>query len=140
METAGFLRRIFALIYDSLAVLGIIFSLSLVLVWSNSGSGEPGSLISYIQILIILISGPLFYSYFWIKNNGQTLGMQAWKIKLVSTKESPLTLNQALTRCLVSALSVLCLGFGYLWILFNKERLSWADMVTHTKIVKLKID
>ena len=92
METAGFLRRIFALIYDSLAVLGIIFSLSLFLVWSNSGSGEPGSLISYIQILIILISGPLFYSYFWIKNNGQTLGMQAWKIKLVSTKESPLTL------------------------------------------------
>ena len=140
METAGFLRRIFALIYDSLAVLGIIFSLSLFLVWSNSGSGEPGSLISYIQILIILISGPLFYSYFWIKNNGQTLGMQAWKIKLVSTKESPLTLNQALTRCLVSALSAFCLGFGYLWILFNKERLSWADMVTHTKIVKLEID
>ena len=140
METAGLLRRIFALIYDSLAVLGIIFSLSLVLVWSNSGSGEPGSLISYIQILIILISGPLFYSYFWIKNNGQTLGMQAWKIKLVSTKESPLTLKQALTRCLVSALSALCLGFGYLWILFNKERLSWADMVTHTKIVKVKID
>ena len=140
METAGFLRRIFALIYDSLAVLGIIFSLSLFLVWSNSGSGEPGSLISYIQILIILISGPLFYSYFWIKNNGQTLGMQAWKIKLVSTKESPFTLNQALTRCLVSALSAFCLGFGYLWILFNKERLSWADMVTHTKIVKLEID
>tara|TARA_B100001167_G_C16766093_1_gene304262 strand:- start:1378 stop:1806 length:429 start_codon:yes stop_codon:yes gene_type:complete len=140
METAGFIRRILALIYDSLAVLGIILSLSLFLVWSSGGYGEPGTLISYIQISIIFFSGPIFYSYFWINNNGQTIGMQAWKIRLVTSKELPLTLRQSFIRCLVSVLSALFLGLGYLWILINKEKLSWADIATNTKIVKTNQD
>jgi len=140
METAGLVRRILALIYDSLAVLGIILSLSLFLVWSNGGPGESGSLVVFIQIIIIVFSGPIFYSYFWINNRGQTLGMQAWKIRLVSSKDLPLTLTQSLARCFFSVLSAIFLGLGYLWILVNKEKLSWSDLATNTKIVKVNLN
>jgi uncharacterized RDD family membrane protein YckC len=139
MKPAGFLRRILALIYDSLAVLGIIISLSLFLVWSNGGPGEPGSFIVLIQFSIIFFTGPVFYSYFWIKNNGQTLGMQAWKIRLVSSEDLPLTLSQSLSRCFFSVFSGVFFGFGYLWILISEEKLSWSDIVTNTKIIKVNL-
>ena len=133
METAGFIKRICALIYDSLVVIGIILSLTLALVWLNSGPGESGSLISYIQLSIIIFSGPLFYSYFWIKNQGQTLGMQVWKIKLVTAENKNITLKDSIRRCFFSII----LFPGYLWILVSKDKLSWADILSNTKIVNL---
>ena len=138
-ETAGFLRRVLALIYDTLVIVGIILFLSLLLVLIHGGPGEPRSLINFIQILIIVLSGPLFYSYFWLYNNGQTLGMQSWRIKLVSSNGQALILKQVLCRCLFSLISALALGLGYLWILVNKDNLSWADMISNTKIVRVKI-
>ena len=84
MKDAGFFKRVFSLIYDSLAVIGIMLSLSLLLVLVNGGSTEENKFASLIQFLIITFSGPCFYTYFWLTNNGQTLGMQAWKIQLIS--------------------------------------------------------
>ena len=133
METAGFIKRICALIYDSLVVIGIILSLTLALVWLNNGPGESGSLVSYIQLSIIIFSGPLFYSYFWIKNQGQTLGMQAWRIKLVTAENKNITLKDSIKRCFFSII----LFPGYLWILIGKDKLSWADILSNTKIVNL---
>ena len=134
METAGFIKRICALIYDSLVVIGIILSLTLALVWLNNGPGESGSLVSYIQLSIIIFSGPLFYSYFWIKNQGQTLGMQVWKIKLVTAENKNITLKDSIRRCFFSII----LFPGYLWILVSKDKLSWADILSNTKIVKFE--
>ncbi|MDG1120525.1 MAG: RDD family protein [SAR86 cluster bacterium] len=135
MENASFIRRIFSLLYDSLAILGTIFSLTLLLVVINGGVPEKGSYADYLQLLITILSGPVFYSYFWIVNNGQTLGMQAWKIKLISEEE--LTLRICLLRCAFSTFSFLILGIGYFYILFNKEKRSLADIATSTRISKI---
>tara|TARA_Y100000768_G_scaffold108850_1_gene79971 strand:+ start:5144 stop:5560 length:417 start_codon:yes stop_codon:yes gene_type:complete len=135
MENSGFFRRIFALIYDSFAVLGIILSLTLLLVLVNGGAPITGGIADYLQLFITIFSGPLFYCYFWIVNDGQTLGMQAWKIKLISEKD--LTIRICLLRCAFSTFSFLLLGMGYLYILANKERMSLADLATKTKIVRV---
>ena len=84
MENSGFFKRIFSLVYDSLLILGIIFSLTLLLVFLNGGAPENGGIIDLLQLFVTIFSGPIFYSYFWLVNDGQTVGMQAWKIKLIS--------------------------------------------------------
>ena len=137
MENSGFFRRIFALIYDSFAVLGIILSLTLLLVLINGGAPGKGGVADYLQLLITIFSGPVFYCYFWMANDGQTLGMQAWKIKLVS--ENELTLRICLLRCAFSTFSFLFLGLGYLYILINSEKKSLADLATKTRITKVNI-
>tara|TARA_B100001057_G_scaffold212706_1_gene213009 strand:+ start:2766 stop:3182 length:417 start_codon:yes stop_codon:yes gene_type:complete len=137
MENSGFFRRIFALIYDSFAVLGIILSLTLLLVLINGGAPNTGGIAEYLQLLITIFTGPVFYCYFWIVNDGQTLGMQAWKIKLISEKD--LTIRICLLRCAFSTFSFLLLGMGYLYILINKERMSLADLATKTKIVMVNM-
>ena len=136
MNSAGFFKRILALIYDSLLIAAIIIVASLLLVFINGEYPKPGTLLSFIQFLISILAGPLFYSYFWLTNDGQTTGMQAWKIKLVSSNESKLNMKQTYLRCLISVISFLFIGIGYFWILFNKNNLSWSDMATKTRIIK----
>ena len=141
MKGAGFFKRVFSLIYDTLAVIGIILSLSLLLVLINGpvdwDSFEKNSLASWIQFLIFVFSGPCFYTYFWLANNGQTLGMQAWKIQLIRERED-LSVAVCLFRCFISVISVLILGMGYFLILLNKENKSLSDLLTNTQIIDLK--
>ncbi len=136
MKGAGFFKRVFSLIYDTLAVIGIMLSLSLLLVLINGGSTEENNLASLIQFLIIALSGPTFYTYFWLANNGQTLGMQAWKIQLISEKKD-LSIKVCLFRCFISVISLLILGMGYFLILFHKENKSLSDLLTDTQIIDL---
>jgi len=136
MQPAGFLKRILALVYDSLLIVAIVLVLSLLLVFVNGGYSESGSFASFIQFFILVFTGPIFYSYFWIVNKGQTTGMQAWKIKLVTMDETELNINKTMLRCLISTISFACLGLGYLWILYDKDDLSWSDILTKTKVIK----
>ena len=136
MQPAGFLKRILALVYDSLLIGAIVLVLSLLLVFVNGGYPESGSFVSFIQFFILVFAGPIFYSYFWIANKGQTTGMQAWKIKLVSMDETELNIKKTMLRCLISTISFACFGMGYLWILYDKDNLSWSDILTKTKVIK----
>jgi len=137
MKDAGFFKRVFSLIYDSLAVIGIMLSLSLLLVLINGGSTEENKFASLIQFLIITFSGPCFYTYFWLANNGQTLGMQAWKIQLISNNNG-LSVKDCLYRCFISIISFLIFGIGYFLIFFRKDNKSLADLLTNTQIIDLK--
>ena len=137
MKDAGFFKRVFSLIYDSLVVIGIMLSLSLLLVLINGGSTEENKFASLIQFLIITFSGPCFYTYFWLANNGQTLGMQAWKIQLISNNNG-LSVKDCLYSCFISIISFLIFGIGYFLILFRKDNKSLADLLTNTQIIDLK--
>ena len=136
MQPAGFLKRVLALVYDSLLIGAIVLVLSLLLVFVNGGYPESGSVLSFIQFFILVFAGPIFYSYFWLANKGQTTGMQAWKIKLVSIDETELNIKKTMLRCLISTISFACFGLGYFWILYDKNNLSWSDILTKTKVIK----
>ena len=136
MQPAGFLKRVLALVYDSLLIGAIVLVLSLLLVFVNEGYPESGSIVSFIQFFILVFAGPIFYSYFWLANKGQTTGMQAWKIQLVTIDETELNIKKTLLRCLISTISFVCFGLGYFWIFYNKNNLSWSDILTKTKVIK----
>jgi uncharacterized RDD family membrane protein YckC len=86
--------------------------------------------------LIALIAVITFFSWFWLRS-GQTLGMQAWKIKLVSIDGSPVNAMQAVRRCLGATLSAGCLGMGYWWCLFDPNRRYWHDYLSGTELIRL---
>tara|TARA_B100000427_G_scaffold5917_1_gene5544 strand:- start:401 stop:703 length:303 start_codon:yes stop_codon:yes gene_type:complete len=87
------------------------------------------------QLFIIIVSGPSYYIYFWLMNEGQTTGMQAWKIQLISQDQNPLNLKQTIIRCLASVFSGLILGIGYLAIFWSKEKKSWSDKISKTRVI-----
>ena len=139
MKYAGFFRRVFSLVYDSFLVLGIILVFTFGLVFLHGGYEKMGIVGQILQLFIILLSGPCYYIYFWLKNKGQTTGMQAWKIQLVSHDDKPIKIKQAFIRCISSIFTGLLFGLGYFSIFRSKDKISWSDRISNTRIVNKKL-
>lgn len=86
--------------------------------------------------LVALFTTMVFFGWFWLKN-GQTLGMQAWRIKLVDFDGAQPTAGRIAIRCLGALLSAACLGLGYLWCLFDRKGRYWHDYLSGTELVLL---
>jgi len=86
--------------------------------------------------LTALFTSMAFFGWFWHKS-GQTLGMQAWRIKLVSFSGEPPGTKGILIRCLTAPLSAACLGLGYLWCLVDRNGRYWHDYLSGTQLILL---
>ena len=53
-----------------------------------------------------------FFCYFW-RRSGQTLGMRAWRMKLVDLEYNTPRLKQCFLRCLIAPFSLLLGGVGF---------------------------
>ena len=131
-------RHLVSMVYDGLLVIALIFvvnGLALGVVVQLSG-GEQEVLNPHIGQALFVLCLISFYSAFWLKS-GQTLGMQAWRIKLVGIDGSKPRAGQALLRCAGAALSAGCLGLGYLWKLVDRNHRYWHDYLSGTELVLL---
>ena len=133
-------RRIAAMTYDTFAVLALLFFCTLPLVIALQGQAIAAENPFYFGYLLLCA-----YFYFGISwtRGGQTLGMRAWKIKVikrVADKNTDLTALDALKRFVFAGLSWLCLGLGFLSALIDKDRLTWHDKLSHTRLIRLSRD
>jgi uncharacterized RDD family membrane protein YckC len=146
---AGLSRRLGAMLYDGLLLLGVILSTAIIIPAIMTFSGaqpevgdgqvvheiEPFISPVFFQLyFIVVVTG--FYCWFWLKN-GQTLGMQSWRLKLVSDQGGPLTAKHCLLRLLSGGLSFACAGLGYWWVLIDRDHKSWHDRLSKTKVIVL---
>lgn len=145
---AGFARRLAAMIYDVLILCAIVMlaaALAMLavqcLVWSgvvslqgytdladylNSGWRRWLHLSYYASVILG------FYSYFWCKA-GQTLGMRAWRMLVVTQDGQPLRFWQAISRALFALAG---LGNVWLWLRWGKG-LALQDQLTKTQVIVL---
>jgi uncharacterized RDD family membrane protein YckC len=65
------------------------------------------------------------------------LGMQAWRIKLISDSSEPLSWHHVIVRVLGALLAALPLGLGYLWRYVPPHRRYWHDTWSKTHLVLL---
>jgi len=136
-------RCLLAIIYDSILLIPVLMTTSLITLLfcaAISGLNSEGNLAMQIPVflrqLIIALTIFFFFSWFWIKN-GQTLGMQAWRIKLVSTNGKNISLKQASMRLVGAVISAGFFGLGYLWVLLEAKNHSWHDLISGTRLILL---
>jgi len=132
---SGLFRRLAAMLYDGLLLLATLFLGSAPFVWIT-GNTPLSDLFRLLFQLYLYTLGYLFFGWFWV-HGGQTLGMRAWRLRLVRNEVGPLTWRLALGRYLLATLSWLVLGGGYLWILIDREKCAWHDRLTGTRIILL---
>lgn len=132
------MRRLTAMLYDGLLVVALVAVVNaLALGIAHQISGGAAQTLPPIAVRIITVATVFaFFTVFWLKD-GQTLGMQAWRIKLVATGDKRLTLGRALLRCCAAVLSLACLGLGYLWCLFDAQGRYWHCHLSGTQLVLL---
>jgi len=130
-----FFRRLLALFYDLLLIAGILLSFTLFIVIIN-GNAVSSFLGSNLMLLSYFLISFIFYIYFWYFNEGQTLGMQAWKIKLVADDNQAISIQSMLIRLVLGLLFGSIAGLNFFVILFRSDKRSLNDIYSKTKIVR----
>jgi uncharacterized RDD family membrane protein YckC len=129
-------RRVAAMFYDSLLIIAIWMITTAIIVYALT-HGEAVTGFAYQLLLYLEVY--FFYVLFW-RVKGQSLGMQVWKIRLLSNANDKVSYRECSIRFLVATLSLACFGLGFLWMLWDKDGLTWQDKVSGTRVVFLRDD
>jgi len=128
---ALFFRRIAAVLYDSLVLLAVLFFATAIVLPLNSGEAFSSSQFLY-PIYLFTVSF-IFYGWFWT-HGGQTLGLRSWKMTVLTSDQQPINWKQAFIRFTTAIISWLCLGLGFVWLIVDKEQLTWHDRLSGTSL------
>ncbi|MBL1263293.1 RDD family protein [Methylomicrobium sp. RS1] len=127
----GLFRRLAAIVYDALLLAAVLFAATAAILPFNSGHAFRPDQYFYPAYLIDVSF--LFFGWFWT-HGGQTLGMRAWKIKVLTACGKPINWRQAALRFFSALFSWLIFGIGFWWILFDKQKRSWHDHLSDTAV------
>jgi len=126
--SASLLRLFIVLCYESLLLFSVLFLAAALAYPVTDGQ------VSLPYQIYLLTVGFLYFAWPWL-HGGQTLGMKAWRVQLVSRDGEPLTWQQALLRFSMAIVSWLALWMGFFWALVDKQRRTWHDWASNTRMV-----
>ncbi|WP_235276206.1 RDD family protein [Methylotenera sp. G11] len=119
------------LLYELLTVIAIVFVSAGLFLWV-AGDATQGVKRLLLQIFLWLTIGAYFVRC-WLQS-GQTLAMQAWKLKLVTDDNQLLNLKFALLRYLLATFSFALCGLGFLWAIVDRQHLFLHDRILNSRI------
>jgi uncharacterized RDD family membrane protein YckC len=137
--SAGVLRRLGAMFYDLLLVIAVMMVVTAVLLPLTGGeaiTNERFGRWEYAYRFLLLAIVILFFGMFWTRR-GQTLGMQAWRLRIQREDGGQLSWVDVFKRLGAATVSLCLAGIGYWWIWIDRDRLAWPDRWTRTRVVVL---
>jgi len=137
--SAGFARRLAALFYDALLIAALLMIYTAALLPFARGHAITRQSAGYWWYAycageILLIGGYCVLN--WTRS-GQTLGMRAWRLKVVSEFGAPLTPARAVARFVCSLVAWIPAALGVLWLYLDPARLALQDRLSGTRVLKL---
>ena len=133
-------RHMLALLYDTFLIIPLIIAANALLMaiyvnlFMNFDTTQEIRLPAGAVQVVVILCIALFYWIFW-RRGGQTLGMQAWRIKLVSNEGAQLTTTQIALRLVGALLSGLIVGI--LWKYLDRDGYYWHDRLSKTHLILL---
>jgi uncharacterized RDD family membrane protein YckC len=137
---AGFGRRFAALIYDAFlltAVLMIFTAAALAFTPGHlaiSRETVGGWFYAYRVGELSLIGA--YYAVNWV-HSGQTLGMRAWRLRVVRDDGGTLKAADAVRRFICGFAAWPPAALGVLWLYLDPEHRALHDRLSHTRVVTL---
>jgi uncharacterized RDD family membrane protein YckC len=132
-QLPGLRRRIASMTYESLLVLGVLsvsFMLPQLVLGMRFGVVLPG----WVLIGHIFLALGAYFIWSW-HHGGQTLAMQTWKLKMATPSGERPSLQRLALRYALSWPSIIYLGAGLIWALFDRDRQFLHDRLAGTRIV-----
>ncbi|MBT8102036.1 MAG: RDD family protein [Gammaproteobacteria bacterium] len=133
MQNTGLLRRFAAILYDTLLVAALLFLATVPFIALRGGEPvQPNENLLYRLVLAFVVYG--FFVGFWSRS-GRTLGMQSWGLQLQTREGRIPSAATASLRLFAALISLLPLGLGFFWQLWDPENLTWHDRISKTRVV-----
>ena len=127
----SFRRRLAALVYDAIAVTAVVYFAAFVPVLAAGGQAlAPGNALFALYLLMVIFA---YFAISW--RRGRTLGMQAWKIEIVDIDGGRPGGRAVALRFFAAGIALALGGLGYLVALLDRERRTWPDRWSGTRLV-----
>lgn len=118
--------------YDCCLLFSVLFFATvLVLPVAGGKAFSAGNLFYSVYLLLVTY----FYFVWQWKKGRQTLGMRAWRIYLTTPGGVRLGWEKLTLRFFLAGVSLAAFGSGFLWALFDKDRLAFHDRFSGTLLV-----
>lgn len=117
------------MLYDGLVLAAVLMVAGGLWVAAHRAAAPPGDVLFRLYLLAVTV---FFYTAFWTR--GETLGLRAWKLRLVGPGGRPPGWGRALLRFAAAVLSWLPCGLGFLWVIVDRDRLAWHDRLSGTRL------
>jgi hypothetical protein len=127
---APFGRRMMATVVDAGLIMGLVFG-SMYLIASNVDS-LPGKHAFEVCAVLAVLGFAALYEWFFLTYAKTTPGMRYAQLSLCTFDEQMLTRGQVNGRLKAMLISVLPVGLGMLWSLFDEDQMSWHDRLSKT--------
>ena len=121
------------MLYDAVILLGLLIVASAVAL--PFGNIDKVALHDFWFTLWLLAACFAYLGGCW-RYRGMTLGMRAWRVRLVSYDGQNISWPGCLLRFLVGLVSLGALGLGILWVLVDTKNRGWHDLAAHTLLIK----
>jgi uncharacterized RDD family membrane protein YckC len=130
--------RMIAAAYDLLPLIGLWFVAGMLALAITGAALDPHRLAHklLVQALVLALSA-VYFVVSWTRG-GQTIGMRAWRLRVVSADGSALGSWRALLRFSVALVSLAALGMGFWWALWDREKRAWHDIAAATTMVRMR--
>ena len=160
MSHPGTFKRLLSALYDSFLILATTFLATALTLPFTKGDVAAGKNI-YMSLYLLLVIY-VFYGWFWT-HGGQTLGMRAWKLKLVQIDGTAVNWQQSFVRVITGlpAWGLFFIGLlvwivperitlsqtlsaipgwslavaGFIWVLLDTRSNNWRDKLSGTHII-----
>jgi uncharacterized RDD family membrane protein YckC len=131
--------RLAAAAYDLFPLIGLwmlTVGLAMLAVHGDVDVAHPSPLYRNALRAALLAVTAAYFVLSWSRG-GQTIGMRAWRLRVVSIDGAPLPWPRALLRFALALPSLLAFGLGFLWCLVDGERRGWHDLGSRSAVVRL---
>ena len=129
--------RLLALTYDFFPVLALWFVTAGVFTWLH-GDAVRGGWLGGIEFAALWAVAGMYATVSW-RRGGQTIGMRPWRMRVVDAGHGGnATWRQLWLRYAVGSAALLLAGVGFWWAWLDRDRLTWHDRVSGTRMLRAK--
>ena len=137
---AGLWLRIAAAVYDLFPLIALwMFTAGLFLLGAhgNVDVAHPPALYRWSLRAALLGVTAGYFVISWARG-GQTIGMRAWRLRVVAADATALSWPRLLLRFAAALVSLTAAGAGFLWCLIDRDRRAWHDLFARTRVVRFE--
>ncbi|MBB3345509.1 RDD family protein [Luteimonas sp. RC10] len=135
--------RLLALVYDLWPALALWLLLSALFTAGYTFAGHhdpheniaPMSALQWLLWLCCWLATGAYAVVSW-RHGGQTLGMRPWRIRVRGPDGGQPTSRALWLRFAIGTVSLLAGGLGFWWAWLDRDRLTWHDRASGTRIVR----
>lgn len=136
--------RLLALLYDVWPVLALWMLIGAAFTVGHTFLGHhdahqniaPFSALQWLLWICCWLVGGAYAVVSWYRG-GQTLGMRPWRLKVIAADGGRPSLGALWKRYAIATLSTLVAGLGFWWAWLDKDRLTWHDRFSGTRMLRL---